>query len=153
MCTGRDCSNVTGKGHGGTGSLSAVIGGASVSGLILVLVIIAVATRTLVMHFRRRKNGKQKDQLCTYVFPNTEFVISALLNFPRNPLDQSQAVSELDSSDDNKVCTGLQMQLLAETQLPHAENSTAESKLSTSQTKSSMTPHGAVWSLQNSADT
>ena len=129
MCTGSDCSNVTGKGYGGTGSLSAVIGGASVSGLILALVVITVATRTLVMHFRRRK---QKDQSCTYVFPSKVFVISDLLHFPRNPLDQSQAVTELGSSDHSKVCSGLQRQLYTQSQPPPAETTTAESKNSTS---------------------
>ena len=53
--------NATEKKSGSTSSLLAVIGGASGSGLTLLLVVISVA---LVMHFRRKKNRKQINHSC-----------------------------------------------------------------------------------------
>ena len=57
--------------------------------------------------------------------------------FPRNTLDQSQAVIELGSTDDSKAYPGLQMHLFEqlgneESHPSQAETSTAENKLSTS---------------------
>ena len=54
--------NATEENSGSTNSLLPVIGGASVSGLTLVLVV--VISVALVMHFRRRKNRKQYNHSC-----------------------------------------------------------------------------------------